>query len=121
LPPSLQKPNLQITLVPRLRNKKAKRNFFRDVEQPLLCITLGMVYTGCSTKLFSGVGLAVPRLGNVRLRLHFLRRGTSGGPVQNNTINLFVLGAESKKVYNYNSNGTVYAFPLHLFLNIQPR
>ncbi len=38
-----------------------------------------MVIKGNSTKLFAGVELAVPRLGNVRLRLHFLRRGTSGG------------------------------------------
>ncbi len=66
-----------------------------------------MVNNRSSIKLFAGVGLAVPSLGNVRLRLHFLRRGTSG--------------AESKKVYNYNGNGTVYTFPLHLFLNIQPR
>jgi hypothetical protein len=36
-----------------------------------------MVINSSSTKLFAGVGLAVPRLGNVRLRLHFLRRGTS--------------------------------------------
>jgi hypothetical protein len=36
-----------------------------------------MVNNGSTTKLFAGVGLAVPRLGNVRLRLHFLRRGTS--------------------------------------------
>ena len=41
-----------------------------------------MVNNGSSTKLFAGVGLAVPRLGNVRLRLHFLRRGTSGGVAQ---------------------------------------
>jgi hypothetical protein len=46
------------------------------VEQPLLLISLGMVINGSSTKLFEGVGLVVPRLGNVRLRLHFLRRGT---------------------------------------------
>jgi hypothetical protein len=41
-----------------------------------------MVINGSSTRLLEGVGLAVlavPRLGNVRLRLHFLRRGTSGG------------------------------------------
>ena len=41
-----------------------------------------MIINGSSTKLFAGVGLAVlavPRLGNVRLRLHFLRRGTRGG------------------------------------------
>ena len=37
-----------------------------------------MVNNGSSTKLFAGVGLAVPRLGNVQLRFHFLRRGTSG-------------------------------------------
>jgi hypothetical protein len=35
-----------------------------------------MVNNGSSTKIFAVVGLAVPRLGNVRLRLHFLRRGT---------------------------------------------
>ncbi len=41
-----------------------------------------MKINGGSTKLFAGVELAVlavPRLENVRLRLHFLRRGTSGG------------------------------------------
>jgi hypothetical protein len=37
-----------------------------------------MIMFGNSSKLFAGVGLAVPRLGNVRLRLHFLRRGTIG-------------------------------------------
>ena len=53
------------------------RNFFRDVEQPQLYIYLAMVNNDSSTKLFAGVGLAVPRLGNVRLRIHFLRCGTS--------------------------------------------
>ncbi len=48
------------------------------MEQPRLFISLGMVINGSSTKLFAGVGQGVPPLGNVRLRLHFLRRGTSG-------------------------------------------
>jgi hypothetical protein len=54
------------------------------MEQPLLFISLGMVNNSSSTKLFAGVGLAVPGLGNVWLRLHFLRRGTSGGKKSEN-------------------------------------
>ncbi len=49
------------------------------MEQPLILISLAMVINSGSTELFAGVGLAVPRLDNARLRLHFLRRGTSGG------------------------------------------
>ena len=49
------------------------------MEPPQLLISLDMVNNICSIKLFEGVGLAVPRLGNVRQRLHFLRRGTIGG------------------------------------------
>jgi hypothetical protein len=45
----------------------------------MLFIYLGMVKHGYSTGQFEGAGLAVPRLGNVRLRLHFLRRGTNRG------------------------------------------
>ncbi len=37
-----------------------------------------MVSNGIGTGLFAGGELAVRRLGNVRLRLHYLRRGTSG-------------------------------------------
>jgi hypothetical protein len=49
------------------------------VEQPQLLLSLGMVNIGSSTKLFAGVDLAVPRLGNVRLHLQFLSRGTYEG------------------------------------------
>ncbi len=45
-----------------------------------------MVFIGGSTELFAGMWLAVPRLGNVRLRLHFLRRGTT------TIINIFEYG-----------------------------
>ncbi len=49
-----------------------------------------MVNNGSNAKLFAGVGLAVPSLGNVRLYLHFLSRGTSGGAMKKIFI-IFVL------------------------------
>lgn len=51
------------------------------MEQPQLLIYLAMVINGSCTRLFASGGLTVlaaPRLGNVRLRFHFLRRGTRG-------------------------------------------
>ena len=66
------------SLVQGFMKALAYRDIEGDIKQPQLLISLDMVKIGNGTKLFAGVGLAVPRLGNVRLRLHFLRRGTSG-------------------------------------------
>jgi len=70
--------------------------------------------------LFSSNKLAVPRLGNVQLRFHFLRRGTSGGTQQNQVIEAYQLidasgklvrASESKSAsITFSSNGLPTGF-----------
>ncbi len=81
-----QKTVLQITLVPRLRKNKQSVIFSETWNNHYFLIYLSMVFIGSSTERFAGVGLAVPRLGNVRLRLHFLRRGTKMVRICDNSV-----------------------------------
>jgi hypothetical protein len=69
-----------------LTKSLAKLNTQGVIEQPLIFISLGMVNNGNSKGVLAGVGLAVPRLENVRVGLHLLRRGTSGGKTRGNSF-----------------------------------
>ena len=67
-----------------------------------------MVINGSSTKLSEGVVLTVPRLENVRLHLHFLRRGTSGiiNPTPTNIVNEYQEEGNATVKYDLKTKST---------------